>query len=164
MHKWNKKINMFGLTWKHSLSKQIFFFSTMCTYRMADHYFKGKFLLFVWELWIISKWVWPGNATIKDRRPTHGTVRMRHSILTSYATASTKLYGKIFASLSQSHLNWMISRFQCILVKSDELCAFAYNCAQKHDGFVGFENACSRAKTYVILTPLNYNSFLCTLL
>ena len=33
---------------------------------------------------------------------------------------------------------------------------YYYNGAQKHEGFVGFENACSRAKTYVILTSLNY--------
>ena len=31
-----------------------------------------------------------------------------------------------------------------------------YNGAQKHERVVGFENACSRAKTYVILTSLNY--------
>ena len=37
---------------------------------------------------------------------------------------------------------------------------FYYNGAQKHERFTGFENACSRAKTYVILTSLNYvNSF-----
>ena len=30
-----------------------------------------------------------------------------------------------------------------------------YNGAQKHEVFVGFGKACSRAKTYVILTPLN---------
>ena len=29
------------------------------------------------------------------------------------------------------------------------------NVQQKNEGFVGFENACSRAKTYVILTSLN---------
>ena len=34
-----------------------------------------------------------------------------------------------------------------------------FNGTQKHEGFVGFENACSRAKTYVILTPLNYGLF-----
>ena len=28
--------------------------------------------------------------------------------------------------------------------------------SKKHEGFVGFENACSRAKTFVILTSLNY--------
>ena len=32
---------------------------------------------------------------------------------------------------------------------------YYYNGAQKHEGFVGFENACSRLKTYVILTLLN---------
>ena len=34
-----------------------------------------------------------------------------------------------------------------------------YNGAQKHAGFVGFENACSRVKNYVILTSLNYVHF-----
>ena len=34
-----------------------------------------------------------------------------------------------------------------------------YNGAQKHEGFVGFENACSKAKTYVVLTSLNYVHF-----
>ena len=41
---------------------------------------------------------------------------------------------------------------------------YYYNGAQKHDGFVGFEKACSRAKTYVILTSLKLLSFLYTLL
>ena len=36
---------------------------------------------------------------------------------------------------------------------------YYYNDAQKHEGFVGFEKACSRAKTYVILTSLNYVHF-----
>ena len=36
---------------------------------------------------------------------------------------------------------------------------YYYNGAQKHEGFLGFENACSRAKTYVILTSLNYVHF-----
>ena len=31
-----------------------------------------------------------------------------------------------------------------------------YNGAQKHEGFVGFENACYRAKAYIILKSLNY--------
>ena len=30
-----------------------------------------------------------------------------------------------------------------------------YNGAQKYEGFIGFESACSRAKTYVIVTSLN---------
>ena len=32
---------------------------------------------------------------------------------------------------------------------------YYYNGAQKHEGFQGFENACSKAKTYVIRTSLN---------
>ena len=36
---------------------------------------------------------------------------------------------------------------------------YYYNRAQKYEGLVGFENACSRAKTYVILTSLKYLNF-----
>ena len=36
---------------------------------------------------------------------------------------------------------------------------YEYNGAQKHEGFVGFENVCSREKTYVILTSLKYIHF-----
>ena len=32
---------------------------------------------------------------------------------------------------------------------------YYYNGEQKHEGFVGFESACSIAKIYVILTALN---------
>ena len=31
---------------------------------------------------------------------------------------------------------------------------YYYNGAQKHEGFLGFENACSRAKTYAIKASL----------
>ena len=36
---------------------------------------------------------------------------------------------------------------------------YYYNGVQKHAGFVGFENACSRVKTYVILMSINYVHF-----
>ena len=36
---------------------------------------------------------------------------------------------------------------------------YSYNCVQKHEGFVGFENVCCRAKNYIILTSLNYFYF-----
>ena len=36
---------------------------------------------------------------------------------------------------------------------------YYYNGAKKHEGFVGFEKVCSRAKTYVILTSLIYIHF-----
>ena len=36
---------------------------------------------------------------------------------------------------------------------------YYYNGAQKHEGFVGLKKACSRAKTYAILTSLNYDHF-----
>ena len=34
-----------------------------------------------------------------------------------------------------------------------------YNGSQNHEGFIGFENACCRAKSYVILMSLNYVHF-----
>ena len=37
--------------------------------------------------------------------------------------------------------------------------SYNYNRTQKHEGFVGFEIACSRAKTYSILTSLYYINF-----
>ena len=36
---------------------------------------------------------------------------------------------------------------------------YYYNGTQKHEWFVGFENTYSRAKTYIILTLLNYVNF-----
>ena len=36
---------------------------------------------------------------------------------------------------------------------------YYYNGAQKHEGFLGFENACSRARTIVIVMSLNYVLF-----
>ena len=36
---------------------------------------------------------------------------------------------------------------------------YCYNRGQKHEGFTSFEKNCSRAKTYVILTSLNYVHF-----
>ena len=59
----------------------------------------------------------------------------------------------------------MFDRYYCIMsfchLKNTSKSSFLYyyNGVQKHDGFVGFENACSRATTYVILTSLNYVHF-----
>ena len=36
---------------------------------------------------------------------------------------------------------------------------YFYICAQEHEGFVGFEHACSTAKTYIILTSLKCGHF-----
>ena len=55
---------------------------------------------------------------------------------------------KIFLSLE----NFGKNASQCSVL-------YYYNGAQKHEGFVGFENACSRVTTYVILTSLNYVHF-----
>ena len=63
----------------------------------------------------------------------------------------------------------MFDRYFCIMslfhLKTLEKCfenSFLYyfnhdNDAQNHEGFVGFENACSRAKTYVINQRSYYN-------
>ena len=58
----------------------------------------------------------------------------------------------------------MLDRYYCILEnfgKNASKSSFLhyYYDTQKHDGFVGFEKACSIAKTYVILTSLNYVQF-----
>ena len=50
-----------------------------------------------------------------------------------------------------------LKNFDKALRKSSFL--YYYNDAQKHEGMVGFENAPARAKTYVILTSLNYVHF-----
>ena len=65
------------------------------------------------------------------------------------------------------HLNIMFDRYYCIYkvilsleetMKNASKSSFLYylDGAQKHEGFVGFENACSKANTYDILTSLNY--------
>ena len=59
----------------------------------------------------------------------------------------------------------MFDRYYCIKsfchLKNASKSSFLYyyNGAQKHEGLVGFEKACSRAKTYFILTSLNYIHF-----
>ena len=40
-----------------------------------------------------------------------------------------------------------------------QFCINYYDGAKKNEGFVGFEKAFSRAKTYIILMPLNYVHF-----
>ena len=64
----------------------------------------------------------------------------------------------------------MLDRYYCIKsffsldqLKNASKNSFLYyyiNGAQKHEGFVGFENACSKTKTCVILTSLNYVHFM----
>ena len=54
----------------------------------------------------------------------------------------------------------MFDRYYCIKIfchlnsLEKRFILYYYNGAQKHEEFVGFENACSRATTYVILTSL----------
>ena len=47
----------------------------------------------------------------------------------------------------------------CHLKTSKSSFLYYYNGVEKYEGFVAFENACSRAKTYPILTTLNYVHF-----
>ena len=55
------------------------------------------------------------------------------------------MFDRYYCIKSFCHLKTLEKRFKKIIFV-----------AQKHEEFVGFENACSRAKTYVILTSLNY--------
>ena len=57
-------------------------------------------------------------------------------------------FDRYYCIKSFCHLKTLEKSFEKIIL-------YNYNGAQKHEGFVGFEKACSRAKTYVILTSLN---------
>ena len=70
------------------------------------------------------------------------------------------------ASVSENHQKTMFGHYYfiksfCLLKTLEKKNAskssflYYYNGAQKHEGFVGFEKACSRANTYVILMSLN---------
>ena len=68
-------------------------------------------------------------------------------------------------SVSENHI-WSLLLHKVILSlekfginASKSSFLYYYNGAQKHEGFVNFENTCSRAKTYLILTSLNYIHF-----
>ena len=66
-------------------------------------------------------------------------------------------------SVSENH----VKRYYCIKAlenASKSSFLYYYNGTKKHEGFLGFENACSRAKTYIILTSFSCISFLCMLL
>ena len=63
--------------------------------------------------------------------------------------------------VSENHI-WSLLLYKVILsLKNASKISFLsfYKGAQKHEGLVGFENACYRGKTYVILTSLNYINF-----
>ena len=62
------------------------------------------------------------------------------------------MFDRYYCIKSFRHLKTLEKLFEKLI------CAF-YNGAQKHERFVDFENACSKAKTYVILTSLNYIHF-----
>ena len=59
------------------------------------------------------------------------------------------MFGRYCCTKSFYHLKTLEKRFEKVSLHY-------YNGAQKHEGFVGFENACSRAKAHVIITSLNY--------
>ena len=59
------------------------------------------------------------------------------------------MFDRYYCIKSFWHLKTLEKRFEKFILD-------CYNGAQKHEGFVGFENACSRAETYVIITSLNY--------
>ena len=54
------------------------------------------------------------------------------------------MFDRYYSIKSFCHLKTLEKRF-------DKLFLYYYKGAQKHEGFVGFEKACSRAKTYVML-------------
>ena len=62
------------------------------------------------------------------------------------------MFDRYYCIKSFCHLKTFEKRFKKFIL-------FYYNGAQKHEEFVGFEEVCSRAKTYVILTSLNYVHF-----
>ena len=68
------------------------------------------------------------------------------------------MFGRCYCIKSFSHLKTFEKRFERV-----HFC-FTINGAQKHDGFVGFKNACSRAKTLCHPNVTNLRSFPCTLL
>ena len=59
---------------------------------------------------------------------------------------------RYFCIKSFCHMKTLEKRLEKIIL-------YYYNGAQKHEGFVGFENTCSRAKSYVTLMSLNYVNF-----
>ena len=58
------------------------------------------------------------------------------------------LFDRYYCIKSLCHLKTLEKIFKVFF-------CITYNSVQKHEGFVGFKNACSIAKTYVILMSLN---------
>ena len=63
------------------------------------------------------------------------------------------MFDRYYSIKSFYHLKTTKKRFEKLIF------SITIMACKKHEGFVGFENACSRAKTYVILTSLNYVHF-----
>ena len=62
------------------------------------------------------------------------------------------MFDRYYCRKSFCHLKTLEKCFEKFIL-------YYYNGVQKHEGFVDFENPCSRAKTCVILTSLNYVHF-----
>ena len=62
------------------------------------------------------------------------------------------MFDRYYCIKSFCHLKALGKRFEKSFL-------YDYTGTHKHEGFVGFEKACNRAKTYVILTSLNYVHF-----
>ena len=62
------------------------------------------------------------------------------------------MFDSYYCIKSFCHLKTLEKRFEKFMF-------VYYNGAQKHEGFVGFEKACSRAKIYVILMSLYFVHF-----
>ena len=62
------------------------------------------------------------------------------------------MFDRYYCIKSFCHSKTLEKRFEKFVL-------YYYNGAQKYEGFVSFESACSIAKIYVILTSLNYVHF-----
>ena len=71
--------------------------------------------------------------------------------------------GSSLVDVSVEYQKTMSDHYYCLVIlsKSALKSSLLYykNGAQKHEGFVGFKNTCSTARSYVILMSLNYIYF-----
>ena len=59
------------------------------------------------------------------------------------------MFDRYYCTKSFCHFKTLEKHFKKFIL-------YNFNGAQKHERFLGFEKACFRARTYVILTSLNY--------
>ena len=64
--------------------------------------------------WVInSKWVWPGNTTITNRRQTHGTARKSHTTIMRHQKHKlSKATSSVFPINMIAKLEWILSNVQ----------------------------------------------------